>query len=80
MPECWKVKSFLAAFIWPGNERQALPIACNNYRRYGGFIIVTQASVNCALNKPSLDKFESAVVPGGMLFVNSSLIDRKCAG
>jgi 2-oxoglutarate ferredoxin oxidoreductase subunit gamma len=39
--------------------------------------IVTQASVVIALNKPSLDKFESAVVPGGMLFVNSSLIDRK---
>ncbi|HHU49372.1 MAG: 2-oxoacid:acceptor oxidoreductase family protein [Caldicoprobacterales bacterium] len=39
--------------------------------------IVTQASAVIALNKPSLDKFENAVIPGGMLFVNSSLIDRK---
>jgi 2-oxoglutarate ferredoxin oxidoreductase subunit gamma len=39
--------------------------------------IVTQASAVIALNKPSLDKFENAVVPGGMLFINSSLIDRK---
>jgi 2-oxoglutarate ferredoxin oxidoreductase subunit gamma len=30
-----------------------------------------------AMNRPSLDKFESAVKPGGLLIVNSSLIDVK---
>jgi len=29
------------------------------------------------LNKPSLDKFENLVAPGGSIFVNESLIDRK---
>ena len=35
---------------------------------------------NCnvmALNRPSLDKFESAVLPGKTLLINSSLVDRK---
>jgi 2-oxoglutarate ferredoxin oxidoreductase subunit gamma len=29
------------------------------------------------MNKPSLDKFEEQVMPGGNIFVNSSLIDRQ---
>ncbi|MDO4732470.1 MAG: 2-oxoacid:acceptor oxidoreductase family protein [Bacillota bacterium] len=29
------------------------------------------------MNRPSLDKFEKAVIPGGKIFVNSSIIDRK---
>ena len=29
------------------------------------------------MNRPSLDKFEDKVVPGGHLFINSSIIDRK---
>ena len=39
--------------------------------------IVNEASCVMALNRPSLDKFESAVVAGGTLLINSSLIDRK---
>ncbi|HHY83704.1 MAG TPA: 2-oxoacid:ferredoxin oxidoreductase subunit gamma [Clostridiales bacterium] len=42
-----------------------------------GSPIVTQATAVIALNKPSLDKFEDTVVPGGLLFINSSLVDRK---
>src|SRR5690554_7242810 len=42
-----------------------------------GSPIVTKASAVIALNRPSLDKFEDAVVPGGLLFINSTLIDRK---
>lgn len=30
-----------------------------------------------AMNRPSLDKFESHVKPGGVLVINSSIIDRK---
>jgi len=30
-----------------------------------------------ALNKPSLDRFESDVQPGGIIFYNTSMIDRK---
>ena len=30
-----------------------------------------------ALNRPSLDKFEGAVIPGKTLLINSSLVDRK---
>ena len=29
------------------------------------------------MNRPSLDKYESAVQPGGMIFVDSTLIDRR---
>ena len=31
------------------------------------------------MNLPSLDKFESAVAPGGMIFADSTLIERKVA-
>ena len=37
--------------------------------------IVTKATCVIAMNRPSLEKFESAVVPGGKLFINSSIID-----
>jgi 2-oxoglutarate ferredoxin oxidoreductase subunit gamma len=30
------------------------------------------------MNLPSLDKFENSVVNGGKIFIDSSLIDRKC--
>ncbi len=42
-----------------------------------GSPVVVEATTVIVLNKPSLDKFESAVMPGGRLFINSSLIDRK---
>lgn len=41
--------------------------------------IVPVADALLALNRPSLDAFESRVRPGGRLFVNSSLIDRKAS-
>jgi len=39
--------------------------------------IVTRATTVIAMNRPSLDKFEDAVLPGGKLFINSSIIDVK---
>ncbi len=39
--------------------------------------LVDQADVVVAMNRPSLDKFERSVKPGGVLVINSSLIDRK---
>jgi 2-oxoglutarate ferredoxin oxidoreductase subunit gamma len=39
--------------------------------------VVTDATAVIAMNRPSLDKFESAVVKDGLLLINSSLIDRK---
>lgn len=42
-----------------------------------GSPVVVEATTAIVLNKPSLDKFESSVVSGGRLFINSSLIDRK---
>ena len=39
--------------------------------------LVDQADVVVAMNRPSMDKFESHVKPGGVLVINSSLIDRK---
>ena len=41
-----------------------------------GSPIVTEPCVVVAMNLPSLDKFESALVPGGILLINSSLIDQ----
>ena len=39
--------------------------------------LVDKADVIVAMNRPSLDKFEEHVKPGGVLVVNSSIIDRK---
>ncbi|MDL2300367.1 2-oxoacid:acceptor oxidoreductase family protein [Clostridiaceae bacterium OttesenSCG-928-D20] len=39
--------------------------------------VITKASCVIAMNRPSLDKFEKFVRPGGLLLVNSSLIDVK---
>ncbi|HNY00409.1 MAG TPA: 2-oxoacid:acceptor oxidoreductase family protein [Oscillospiraceae bacterium] len=39
--------------------------------------LVDKADVVIAMNRPSLDKFESHVKPGGTLVINSSIIDRK---
>ena len=39
--------------------------------------LVDHADVIIAMNEPSLDKFESHVRPGGLLVINSSIIDRK---
>ena len=42
-----------------------------------GSPVVVEATTALVLNKPSLDKFEDSVVPGGRLFINSSLIEQK---
>ncbi|MBQ3080189.1 MAG: 2-oxoacid:acceptor oxidoreductase family protein [Clostridia bacterium] len=41
-----------------------------------GSPLVPKPDILIAMNLPSLDKFEDAVVPGGMIFYDSSLIDR----
>lgn len=42
-----------------------------------GSPVVTEADAVIVLNKPSMEKFEPALKPGGKLFINSSLIDLK---
>ncbi len=42
-----------------------------------GSPIVSTPDVLVAMNLPSLDKYEDSVVPGGTIFVESSLIERK---
>lgn len=42
-----------------------------------GSPIVSKPDVLVAMNLPSLDKYEDAVVSGGTIFVDSTLIDRK---
>ena len=42
-----------------------------------GSPVVTEGDAVIVLNKPSLDKFESVLKPGGLLLINSSLIERK---
>jgi Pyruvate/2-oxoacid:ferredoxin oxidoreductase gamma subunit len=37
--------------------------------------MATNPKVLIAMNRPSLDKFEKDVLPGGVIFYNSSLID-----
>ena len=39
--------------------------------------MIDKADVLIAMNLPSLDKFEHVVKPGGLIVVNSSIIDRK---
>ena len=42
-----------------------------------GSPIVSKPDVLIAMNLPSLDKYESTVAKGGMIFLDSSLIERK---
>lgn len=42
-----------------------------------GSPIVSNPDVLVAMNLPSLDRYESAVKPGGIIFVDSTLIERK---
>ncbi len=42
-----------------------------------GSPIVSKPDVLVAMNLPSLDRFENSVKSGGMIFADSSLIDRK---
>ncbi len=42
-----------------------------------GSPIVSTPDVLIAMNLPSLDKYEDAVVPGGIIIVDSTLIERK---
>ena len=42
-----------------------------------GSPIVSKPDVLVAMNLPSLDKYEASVVPGGTIFVDSTLIERK---
>jgi len=42
-----------------------------------GSPVVPQPGAAIAMNRPSLDKFEPLVVPGGLIIVNSSLISRR---
>ncbi len=42
-----------------------------------GSPIVSNPDVLVAMNLPSLDKFEDSVVPGGMIFYDSSLVERE---
>ena len=42
-----------------------------------GSPLVDMADCIVAMNRPSLDKFENKVKPGGVLVINSSIIDRK---
>ncbi|MGI6004624.1 MAG: 2-oxoacid:acceptor oxidoreductase family protein [Christensenellales bacterium] len=64
-----------------GPEMRGGTTNCNVIIADGGVgsPVVTRATSVMALNLPSLDKFENSVVPGGDLYINSSLVDRKCA-
>ena len=42
-----------------------------------GSPIIDHPDVLMVMNLPSLDKYEDAVAPGGMIFLDSSLIERK---
>ena len=42
-----------------------------------GSPIVSKPDALIAMNLPSLDKYEPAVAPGGKVFIDSTLIDRK---
>lgn len=42
-----------------------------------GSPIVSNPDVLIAMNLPSLDRYEDSVVPGGIIFVDSTLIERK---
>ena len=44
-----------------------------------GSPVITAPDILIAMNKPSLEKFENAVLPGGLIVLDSFLIDKKVA-
>ncbi|MFH1846858.1 MAG: 2-oxoacid:acceptor oxidoreductase family protein [Candidatus Omnitrophota bacterium] len=40
--------------------------------------VVSDATVVIIMNNPSFDKFEKKVMPGGLLILNDSMVDKKC--
>ncbi|MCL1981861.1 MAG: 2-oxoacid:acceptor oxidoreductase family protein [Clostridiales bacterium] len=44
-----------------------------------GSPLVTEPNVLLALNGPSFDKFIDSVVPGGQVFIDSTLVERECS-
>lgn len=42
-----------------------------------GSPVVSEPDILVAMNRPSMEKFEKSIKPGGILFYNSSLIDVK---
>ena len=42
-----------------------------------GSPIIAHPNVLMVMNEPSLDKFEETVAPGGVMFIDSSLVERK---
>jgi 2-oxoglutarate ferredoxin oxidoreductase subunit gamma len=42
-----------------------------------GSLIVTMPTSLVVMNRPSLDKFEKSVVPGGVIIIDSSLVNRE---
>lgn len=42
-----------------------------------GSPIINNATALLAMNRPSLDKFENSIVPGGIILVDSSLVNRS---
>ncbi|HBE78711.1 MAG TPA: 2-oxoacid:ferredoxin oxidoreductase subunit gamma [Firmicutes bacterium] len=42
-----------------------------------GSPVISEPSIVVAMNRPSMEKFEAIIKPGGVLFYNSSLIDVK---
>ena len=44
-----------------------------------GSPLVTKPDILVAFNLPSLEKFEDKVVSGGMIFIDSSLINKQCS-
>ena len=42
-----------------------------------GSPIVFEPDILVVMNRPSLDKYEKEVVPGGMILVDSAMVDRK---
>ncbi|HHW56164.1 2-oxoacid:acceptor oxidoreductase family protein [Thermoanaerobacter thermohydrosulfuricus] len=42
-----------------------------------GSPVITEATSVIVMNRPSLDKYESYVISGGKLFINTSLVDKK---
>ena len=60
----------------PGDARRYSPTAPSSFPM-SPVVLVDKADVIVAMNRPSLDKFEEHVKPGGVLVINSSIIDRK---
>jgi len=72
MPECWAAVKFAGFLLMDQRCGEGPPFG--HYFREGDQPVIEWADAGIVLNQPSFDKFVSHIKPGGVLVVNSFIV------